>query len=144
MSISDNKAVARRFIGVWGKADLNIITELAVPELVVHYPVLPQPVQGRESFQKVMANFRSAFPDSDIQTGDVIAEGDKVVVRWTFTGTHQGNFLGLAPTGKKVRWTGITIYVISGGRVVEEKGEEDMLGFLRQIGSVPSFPTISR
>jgi len=137
MSIQENKTIARSFIQVWGKGNLDIIDELAAPSLSVQYPIMPQVVQGNKTFRKVMEKFRSAFPDSDLQIEEEIAEDDKVVIRWSFSGTHQGGLLDIPATGKKVRWTGITIYRIVDGKVLEEKGEEDFLGFFRQIGLVP-------
>jgi len=136
MSIQENKNIARRFIQIWGNGNLNIIDELAAPALSVQYPVLPQVIRGSQMFKQVMVGFRSAFPDSDLQIEEEIAEDDKVVIRWSFSGTHQGSLLGIPATGKKVKWTGITIYQIVNGKVMEEKGEEDFLGFLRQIGVV--------
>lgn len=138
MSTQENKSIARRFIQVWGKGDLDIIDELAAPSLSVQYPVIPQVIRGSKAFRQVMESFRSAFPDSDLQIEEEIAEDDKVVIRWIFSGTHQGSLLGIPATGKKVEWTGITIYRIVDGKVTEEKGEEDFLGFLRQIGLVPT------
>ncbi len=88
-------------------------------------------------FRRVMEGFRAAFPDSNVQVEEEIAKGDKAVIRWTFSGTHQGPLLGISATGKKIKWTGITIYRIVEGKIMEEKGEEDFLGFLRQIGVVP-------
>ncbi len=139
MSIEENRAIARRFIQVWGKGSLDIIDELSDSSLSVQYPIMPQIVRGNKMFKKVMENFRSAFPDSDLQIDEEIAENDKVVIRWRFSGTHKGNLLGIAPTHKRVNWTGITIYKIVEGKVVQERGEEDSLGFLRQIGIVPQF-----
>ena len=66
-----------------------------------------------------------------------MAAGDKEVVRWTIRGTHTGELMGIPPTGKQVAWTGITIYRLADGKIVEEKGEEDALGFLQQLGVVP-------
>jgi len=137
MSTQENRAIARRFIQVWGKGDLDIIDELAAPSLSVQYPAMPQVIRGSKAFRKVMENFRSAFPDSDLHIEEEIAEDDKVVIRWIFSGTHQGGLLGIPATGKKVKWTGITIYQIVDGKVMEERGEEDFLGFFRQIGLVP-------
>ncbi|MBN1225658.1 MAG: ester cyclase [Deltaproteobacteria bacterium] len=137
MSIQENKNIARRFIQVWGDGDLDIIEELAAPSLLVQYPIMPKIVQGSKTFRKVMESFRSAFPDSDLKIEEEIAEGDKVAIRWSFSGTHQGILLNFPATGTRVKWTGITIYRIADGKIMEEKGEEDFLGFLRQIGSVP-------
>jgi len=137
MSTQENKTIARRFIQIWGKGNLDIIDELAAPSLSVQYPAMPQVIRGSKTFRKVMENFRSAFPDSDLHIEEEIAEDDKVVIRWGFSGTHQGSLLGIPATGKKVKWTGITIYQIVDGKVMEERGEEDFLGFFRQIGLVP-------
>jgi len=137
VSVENNKAIARRFIQVWGDGSLDAIDELAAPSLVVRYPVLPQVIRGSKAFRQVMAGFRSAFPDSALRIEEEIAEGEKVVIRWSFSGTHEGSLLGIPATGRKATWTGITIFRIVEGKVVEEQGEEDFLGFLRQIGLVP-------
>lgn len=134
MSIKENKDIARRFVQVWGNGNPDLIDELADASLAVHYPIFPQIIHGKEMFKKVIMGFRSAFPDSALSIEDEIAEDDKVVVRWSFSGTHQGSLLGIPPSGKKVKWTGITIYRIKEGKVTEEVGEEDFLGFFRQIG----------
>ena len=136
-SIEENKAIARRFIQIWGKGNLDIIDELADPLLTVQYPIIPQIIRGSKMFKQIMESFRSAFPDSDIQVDEEIAEDDRVMIRWSFSGTHNGSLLGIPASQKKVNWTGITIYKIVEGKVVQERGEEDFLGFLRQIGVVP-------
>lgn len=137
MTIQENKNIARRFIQIWGKGNLDVIDELGDPSISVQYPVIPQVIRGTQMFRQVMQGWRAAFPDADLVIEEEVAEGDKVALRWSFSGTHQGNLLGIPATGKKVKWTGITIYRIINGKVVEEKGEEDFLGFLRQIGLVP-------
>jgi steroid delta-isomerase-like uncharacterized protein len=136
MSLEDNKAIARRFIQVWGGGNLDIIEELAAPSLVVRYPTIADVIQGSRAFRHVLAGFRSAFPDAALRVEEELAEGEKVAVRWSFSGTHRGSLQGIPPTEKKVTWTGITIYRIVDGRVVEEQGEEDFLGFFRQVGLV--------
>jgi steroid delta-isomerase-like uncharacterized protein len=136
MSVENNKAIARRFVQVWGDGNLDVVDELAAPSLVVRYPTIPQVIQGSRAFRHVLAGFRSAFPDSALRVEEEIAEGEKVVIRWSFSGTHKGDILGVPPTDKKVTWTGITIYRIVDGKVVEEQGEEDFAGFFRQVGLV--------
>jgi steroid delta-isomerase-like uncharacterized protein len=136
MSVEDNKTIARRFIQVWGDGNLDVIEELAAPSLVVRYPTIPQVIQSSREFRHVLAGFRSAFPDSALRVEEEIAEGEKVVVRWAFSGTHKGTFMGIPPTDKQVTWTGITIYRIVDGKVVQEQGEEDFAGFFRQVGLV--------
>jgi steroid delta-isomerase-like uncharacterized protein len=80
----------------------------------------------------------SAFPDLERRIDDLIAEGDKVVARWTAQGTQTGEFQGLPPSGKVATSSGITIFRILDGRVVEEWSESDMLGLLQQLGAIPS------
>jgi steroid delta-isomerase-like uncharacterized protein len=137
MSIEENKAIARRFIRVWDTDDPSILGELAAPDIRVSYPILPGPIQGAGAFKEVLAGVRAGLPDIKIEIGDVIAEGDFVVAPWTMSGTHLGDLMGIPPSGRGVRWCGITIYRIEDGKVVDERGEEDGLGLLRQIGAMP-------
>src|SRR5437868_2420168 len=123
MSTEENKAIVRRFVQVWGKGSLNTVDELAAPNLSVSYPLLPETVHGPEAFKQVLLMVRSGLPDADASIEDEIAEGDKVVVRWRMGGTHTGELMGIPPTGKQVTWTGITIYRLTDGKIVEEKGE---------------------
>ena len=144
MSIEEeNKAIARRFIQVWGQGDLGIIDKLASPEFSVDYSSFPQAIKGGEAFKGLLEIFRSGFPDLNIDIEDEIAEDNKVVISWSLSGTHQGtlqggNLKGIPPTGKKVKWNGITIYKITDGKVIEEKGEEDTYGLMQQLGAIPS------
>jgi len=80
--------------------------------------------------------FLNAFPDYHETIEDIIAEGDKVWHRFKCTGTHTGEFQGLAPTGKKVTWTGVNIWCIVDGKVVEKESVYDMLDFLKQLGII--------
>ena len=137
MSTENNRAIAHRFAQVWGKESLALIDELASQELSVSYPILPDVIRGTEGFKQFLTGFHAAFPDADVTIEDEISEDDKAVVRWKLRGTHLGELLGIPPTGKQVEVTGITIYHIVGGKVVEERGEEDALGLMRQLGIVP-------
>lgn len=138
MSAEENKAIIRRFGQLWGKESLAAIDELADPALSVYYPTLGETIHGPGAFKQFLKQFHDAFPDADITFEDEIAEGDKVVIRWTLRGTHQRELMGIQPTGKKVAFTGITIYRLAHGKVVEERGEEDALGLLRQLGVIPT------
>ncbi len=136
MELEGNRDLAERFIQIWGGGDLDIIDELAHPDITVTYPILPRTIKGSRIFRRVMEGFRSSFPDSSLTIDEEIAEGNRVVIRWTFNGTHSGQLLSYPATGRKVTWTGITIYEIVEGKVIRETGEEDFLGFLRQTGIV--------
>jgi steroid delta-isomerase-like uncharacterized protein len=137
VSIEENKAIALRFARVWDTDDPSILDELAAPDIRVSYPILPGPIQGAEVFKEVLAGVRSGLPDIKIEIGNVIAEGDFVVAPWTISGTHLGDLMGIPPSGRRVTWGGVTIYRIEDGKVVDERGEEDGLGLLRQIGAIP-------
>jgi steroid delta-isomerase-like uncharacterized protein len=137
MSVEHNKTIARRFAEIYNRGGLAIVDELAGPDLVVSYPLLPEDIHGLQAYKQVLAQFYAAFPDIEASVEEMIAEGEKVVARWTCRGTHRGDFPGLPATGKTVQWSGMTIYRIVDGKVVEEKGEEDVLGLLQQLGVIP-------
>jgi steroid delta-isomerase-like uncharacterized protein len=137
MAVEANKDIVRRFAQVWNKAGTEVIDQLAAPDLVVSYPILPEPIHGPEAYKQFFVGFYNAFPDGGCRIDDLIAEGDKVAARWTIWGTHQVDLPGLPATGKHAKWTGITIYRVVDGKVVEERGEEDALGMLRQLGVIP-------
>lgn len=139
MSIEENKAIVRRFVEeVWGKADMGAVEQLVHPDITVAYPLLPEVVHGREAFKEVLAQVQTALPDVRASIEEMIAEGDKVVVRWAFAGTQRGAFGPIPATGKSVRWTGIGICRLAEGKVIEDRGEEDALGLLQQLGVVPA------
>lgn len=141
MSAEENKVTVRRLAEeVFNKGGMSV-----VPELIAHDYVYNSPFgefKGPLGFLLFAAMTRSAFPDIHMTIDDMVAEGDKVVISWNVSGTHQGplqegNLKEIPPTGKKVKWTGITIYRIVDGKVIEEKCEENTLGLMRQIGVVP-------
>jgi len=137
MGLEKKKAIVRRFCQVWAKGELDIIDELASPELSVSYPSFPEPINGIAAFKQYLTTFRSAFGDRDLRVEEEIAEGDKVVLRWNFSAKHQAEYRGIPATGKRMKWTGMAVYRIVDGKVVEERGEEDYLSILRQLGLVP-------
>ena len=143
MDVEKNKTIARRFVQIWGKGDPDLIDEIASPEITLYYPALPRVAKGIAAVKKFFTvGIPSIFGDRDVQVDEVIAEGEKVVVRWSFSVTHIGEWpLGTPATGKRLKWTGITIYHIVNGRVVDEKGEEDYFGAFRQLGIIPKPPT---
>jgi steroid delta-isomerase-like uncharacterized protein len=136
MSTKDNKAIAHRFGQVWAAGGLHIVDELAAPDLVVSYPIYPQPIRGAEAFKAFLTEFIAGLPDVTVTVDDTIAEGDKVALRWTLRGTHKGPLFGFPPTGRPVQISGITFYRIADGKVVEETGIGNTLGLMQQIGAV--------
>jgi predicted ester cyclase len=90
-----------------------------------------------EAAKQEAADFRQGFPDVIITVEDLIAEGDKVVARWRSRATHQGEYMGIAPSGKEVQFSGISIYRIEGNKIAQSWTVEDELGLMRQIGAIP-------
>src|ERR1700694_2248271 len=135
-----NKNVARRYVeGIWKKGSLGVIAELVAPTATFHDPSVPGgKFTGPQGVRQFVQIYRGAFPDVQLAINDLIAEGDKVVTRWTATGTHKGELMGIAPTGKRVTVTGCDIEQYQDGKVVEAWASYDMLGMLQQLGVVPS------
>src|SRR5215217_6212874 len=126
VSAEENKAVVRREQQeLWNHTgNLDAAEELFA-------------AQEAEAARQEAADYRRGFPDVANTIEDLIAEGDKVVARWRSRATHQGDYMGIAPTGKEVEVTGITFYRVEAGRIAETWNEEDELGLMRQIGAVP-------
>jgi len=138
MSTEDNKALDRRgFEEVWNKGNLAVVDELNDANVVTHNPPGP-PLRGTEAFKQFVLMYRSAFPDVQLTIEDQIAEGDKVVTRWTARGTHQGELMGIPPTGKQATVTGITVGRVANGKFVESWSNFDALGMMQQLGVVPA------
>jgi len=134
MTVEENKAIARRWNEeVWGKGDLAAAGELLATDFVFNYPP-PEVAPDLEGYKQSMAMWRAPFADIRSTIEDMVAEGDKVAVRWTWGGTHTGEFWGIPPTGRQVTITGISILRIEGGKIVEEWGEMDNMGTMAQLG----------
>ena len=130
-----NKGLARRFMDeVWNKGNLAFIDQVTAPNFVSHDPVSPENTGGGvEGVRRFAEMYRSAFPDIQMTVEDVIAEGDKVVTRWTVRATHQGELMGIPPSGNPVAVTGISIDRIEGGKFVETWSNYDALGMMRNL-----------
>lgn len=129
-----NKTVIRRAIECMNKHDLSFLTEL-YPECTYHSPATGD-LKG-EAFRKFFTNIMNSFPDLRITVEDQIADGEMVMTRYVFTGTHKGDFMGIVPTGKRVSVEGIVLDRIVNGKVIAEWDHWDALGMMRQLGVVP-------
>ena len=134
----ENKAVARRIVEeVWNKKNLDAIDELIAADYVDH--TLPPGVPpGRDGAKAFIGMYVNAFPDVKITIEDMIAKGDKVVTRWSATGTHTGELMGIPATGKQITVTGLDITRFSGGKSVEFWGQFDQMGMMQQLGVIPA------
>jgi steroid delta-isomerase-like uncharacterized protein len=137
MSKEENKAIVRRFIEeVWHQKNLTVIDEIFATDYIYHMAGMPD-IQGPEGFEQFVTTIPAAFPDIQFTIEDMFAEGDMVAIRVTFRGTHQGELMGIPPTGKQVTVTGIGIQRIADGKFQETWDSFDMLGLMQQLGVVP-------
>ena len=139
MSAQENKEKARRLLEeAFGQGELEIVDEVLDPDFVCYDPNSESgAVRGADTIKQEIEWFRNAMPDLTYTVEDQVAEGDKVVTRYRATGTHQGEFFGVAPTGKSIEMSGIQIDRFDeSGKMVEEWPEYDMLGAMKQMGAV--------
>jgi steroid delta-isomerase-like uncharacterized protein len=137
MTTEQNKAAERRIIEGLNKGDLAIVNELFAADYVYHGPASLGEIRGPEGFKQLMKMIYSGFPDFHMAIEDMVAEGEKVVTRATYSGTHKGEFVGIALTGKQVSFTGALIARFVDGKEAEAWEEFDMLSLLQQLGVIP-------
>jgi predicted ester cyclase len=131
MSTAENKATYKHFIDeILNGRDLSAVPRYTPASFVDHRHLESSGIEGT---QKFLASVFAAFPDIVFTPEDMVAEGDRVVVRFSIVGTHKGEFMGVAPTGKRVRWSGINIGRVVNGQIVELWGEGDFFGLMRQL-----------
>ena len=133
MSIKENKAIIRRYFDeVWNQGIIEVIDELVARDVSGQDAVIDE-TRTIEEVKELVVLFRTAFPDASYTVHDLIAEGDRVVARWSLTGTHRGTIYDLSPTGKRVSVNGILIFRLEDGKIVEYWGKIDYLGLMRQL-----------
>jgi steroid delta-isomerase-like uncharacterized protein len=133
----ENKALIRLFDEeLWNKGNLAAADELMAADATIVLPGMGQ--VSREGFKAFAASFRSAFPDGHATTDELIAEGDRVASHWTWRGTHQGTFQGVAPTGRSVTLPGTVFYRLAAGKITEFRGQFDGLDLMQQLGAIPA------
>jgi steroid delta-isomerase-like uncharacterized protein len=137
---TSNKATFDRLHEATNTGDLELISktidELAERGAVIHTPQ-PIPATGPQLLKEAFARLLQAYPDLHITVEDVIEEGDKIVTRNTVTGTHEGEYMGVPPTGRSVTYNEIFITRLKAGRIAETWGVVDVLSQLRQLGAFP-------
>jgi steroid delta-isomerase-like uncharacterized protein len=139
VTAEENKALVRRsFEEVFNQGNLDAVEEIFASDYVLHDPTSPEERRGTEGMRQYVSIYRTAFPDLQQTIEDQFAEGEKVATRLMGRGTHQGELLGIPPTGNRVEAPGIVINRISGGKIAESWANYDALGMMQQIGAVPS------
>lgn len=131
----ENKTIARRWMEeLWSQGNASVADEIIASTYTVHDPGTPGRMGGIEGEKATVAMYRTVFPDLRFTMEEVIGEGDRVVIRWITRGTHRGELRGMAPTGKTVEITGISILRIVNGKIAEHRLNWDTLGMLHQLG----------
>lgn len=137
MTLEEMKAFVKRHDNdVINRNDLSVLETDISPNYVDH-AALPGFSPGPAGSKAMLSMIHGAFPDLRATIEDVIAEGDKVVVRKSWTGTHEGEFMGVAPTGKRVKFEGIVIWRIEAGQLAERWASIDRFGLMEQLGVLP-------
>jgi steroid delta-isomerase-like uncharacterized protein len=139
MSIEQNKALVREMVEeVFNRGNMSKADDFLASDFVEREVLPPGIPSNREGVKLLASALRSAFPDFKATIDDMVAEGDKVVVRQTWSGTHKGEFMGIPPTGKSVSFGVIDIIRIAGGKGVEHWGQMDSMGMMEQLGAIPA------
>ena len=142
MSLEENKAVVRRwFDEVISNGNLSTVDLICMechPGFVVLNGIVENPPTGLEGVKELIKMFRTAFPDLRFEIEDQIAEGNKVVSRLNVHGTHQGDFQGIPPSGKHISVSGVSIWELADGKLLQERVNWDALGLMQQLGVIPS------
>jgi steroid delta-isomerase-like uncharacterized protein len=133
MSIAENKEIVQRYQEIYNSNDLDALAEVVSEDLLTPKIMsgIPTGIEGAKAAHRIML---AGFPDYETIIDDIFAEGDKVAVRITMSGTNTGSFMGIPATGKHVSFTGIYIARIANGKIVEHWGEEDGVSLLQQLG----------
>ena len=134
----DNGQLVRRIIEDGFNEDrFEVFDDVLAADVVLHEAGQPDPLQGTEEVKAFFRTYRTAFPDATIHIDELLAADDLVVVRWTGTGTHDGDLHGIGPTGAEVSIMGMEMYRVADGRIVEGWAVFDSLGMLQQVGAIP-------
>ena len=137
MSEPDKAIVRRLFEELWNKGNLSLADELFAPNYEHHDASTLDFGRGPDSEKKRATLYRTAFPDIHLTMEEVIAEGEIVMTRWSCRGTHKGDLSGIAPTGKQINISGVTIARLANGKLAESWVNWDALGLMQQLGVVP-------
>ena len=137
MSLEENKAIARQFYKLIETGDLDLADKV-VAEDYVNHNAIPGQTPGLAGYKEAISALRTSVPDIQYTIDDQIAEGDKVLTRYRATGTHQGEFLGVAASGKTLTFRALVLQRVVNGKIQESWLEMDMLGLMQQMGAIPA------
>lgn len=121
---------------LYGEGNFDLIAEYVAEDYVEYNSASPEPIRGRDGYRENVQMVRSAFPDLEVSTEDLIVTDETAVNHWTITGTHEGAAMGIEPTGRQVEFSGISIGKFADGKVVEGRTIVDMYGLMQQLGVI--------
>jgi len=131
-----NKSIAREYVQkVFNEHNPTLARKYCTPDVKWHGGTLGT-MDGIDNLTGLLTGFIAAFPDLHAKEYDIIAEGDKVAVRFVVEATHTGNLVGIEPTGIKVSWDAVDVYHIRDGKIVEEWAADDMAAIMHQVGAI--------
>jgi steroid delta-isomerase-like uncharacterized protein len=138
MSTEENKAVVRRLLqDVWNRGDLDRLVEIVAPQFIRHGPMPEDETRGPQGVGALISAYRATYPDLRVTVEDQIAEGSLVVTRWAASGTHRGELMGIAPTGRQIAVPGVIVDRIGAGKIEVEWAYYDAMRMFRQLGVAP-------
>lgn len=133
-----NKAVMLRFLEFINTASPQLANEVISPKAIFYVPGRPEPMRGPSGYLEIINMMRGGFPDIQWKIEDLVAEDERIAVRFTMRGTHKAPFFGVPPTEKSINVQAMNFYRLLDGQILEEYGQPDLLGLLQQIGAFPS------
>ncbi|HEY7022649.1 MAG TPA: ester cyclase [Ktedonobacterales bacterium] len=137
MSVEENKALVRRFVEeFWNTGNMAVVDDVIADDATITLPGVGQ--VNRESLKAFATAHRSAFPDWHSTFEEMVGEGESIAERWTGTGTQQGEFQDIAPTGRRVKIPGVVFYRIASGKIIEFRGLFDGVAMMQQLGASPT------
>ena len=137
--MTEGEAIIRRLVNeLWGQRNPKVLDELIAPDFVMHDPSVPDIPKGPEGARLYYHMFVDGFPDIQVTNDKVIASGEYITALWTARGTHDGEALGIPPTGRQITITGLALYRVVNGQIVEEWVHADIVGLLKQLGAIPN------
>jgi predicted ester cyclase len=134
-ALGSNIEIVREYTSrVFNAHNPELAKEYVTPDVKWHGGTLGT-VEGADNLVGLLQGFIGALPDLNAQEQDITAQGDTVAVRFVVEATHQGNLLGIAPTGRRVRWDAVDVYRLSDGKISEEWAADDLTAILHQVGA---------
>ena len=139
MSVEQNKSIVRRWVEQgWNQGHYDLVDELYAADFVQHEPSSPIPVNSTAALREYVTMFKTALPDLQLSIDDLLAEGDKVLWRFTAQGTHEAELMGIPATGRSTTVTGMVLFRLNNNRIVEVWVNVDTLTMLQQLGVIPT------